>query len=122
MARRTVTKINPKDIMGEKVENSVKKETKPKTTRNTKKKTDLQFTELTETVLLPISPTSTLHFKIVEVNGDPKVDIRTYVETPNFSGLTQKGIHFGMEHLEDFIMTLVGLAEDFQGDPNYFED
>ena len=45
-------------------------------------------------------------------DGLPYVDIRTYIETDNYTGPTKKGISFPLEMLEDFIETINKVNEE----------
>lgn len=47
-------------------------------------------------------------------DGDPHVDIRTYIQTEKYSGPTKKGINFNIEMLESFREILDAIEEDLQ--------
>lgn len=79
----------------------------PKANAETKKKGENKFTTIAELEPLEIGDTSELHFTAsLDEEGVVRIDVRTYIDTPKYTGATKKGINFTEEHLSKVIKNL----------------
>lgn len=74
-------------------------------TQGTSKLPSDKYTPMIEPVELQISDTAKLVFSVSRMGADglPHLDIRTHVETEQYTGPTKKGINFDVEMLLDFM-------------------
>lgn len=49
-----------------------------------------------------------------EEDSLPHVDIRTYIESENYTGPTKKGINFSLEHLDEVIKILKDIESEMR--------
>ena len=122
--KKTISKKEqPKSMYQNHVENSVKKlinvenkgyekPTGVKINNGGKKYT---FTDLTDPIDLPITDKTNLRFKVVKTEEENvcHVDVRTMVLKNGKWEYTQRGINFELGYIEDVIMNLVELANQF---------
>lgn len=97
---------------------SKKKEEKQKPAPAKKEKLPSdKYKDEIEPIELKVSDTSKIVFSVKRAGDDglPHVDIRLYVESKNYSGPTQKGVHFPIEFLNDFIDNLMAVNDECEG-------
>lgn len=76
-------------------------------TKKKKKESDKEYTVVAETKPLEIGETSELHFSAsMNEEGEIRIDVRTFIDTPRYTGATKKGINFGEEELTKVIKKL----------------
>lgn len=89
----------------------VKAEEPPK--KVSEKKEKPVYIDLAEKRELTISDGVKLVFSVSKAQeGNPHLDIRTYIDSESYKGPTKKGINFDIESLEEFIQILEIMNEE----------
>ena len=79
----------------------VKQQIKPITIK--KRETEISYSDKIKPLELKLDDTTKLVFSVVENSlGETNIDIRTFVATEKYKGMTKKGINFPLERLEEF--------------------
>lgn len=90
---------------------TVKAEEKPK-------KEKVEYNDLIEPKELEISEGIKLVFSVSKTSeGNPHLDIRTWIQSEKYTGPTKKGINFDIENLEEFkeILEQIDVELDMKG-------
>lgn len=74
------------------------------------------YKPMIESKELQISDTAKLIFSVSRKGeyGLPHIDIRLYVTSPQYTGLTTKGINFDTEYLYDFMEIIAGMNKELE--------
>lgn len=85
----------------------VEAETDKKVPQKKEKKDKIEYTEIITPRELEIAEGVKLVFSVTKSSeGNPHIDIRTYIESEKYSGPTKKGINFDIENMEEFLEIL----------------
>lgn len=64
---------------------------------------EITYTDIIPSQTLVLDEVHRLVFSVSSQNGEePHLDIRTFIETPKYSGATKKGINLHIENIEEF--------------------
>lgn len=81
-----------------------------------KEKVKIEYEDVVENRELEIADGIKLVFSVSKTKeGNPHLDIRTWIETDRYSGPTKKGINFDVESLEEFIQIVKDIDKELQG-------
>lgn len=85
----------------------------PKKIKAESKPVKQEYVDLTEPVVMDIDETSSFKITCSKLgqDGEPHLDVRTWIETERYSGPTKKGINFPVYHIQEMIDTLVAFRD-----------
>lgn len=76
---------------------------------------EVEYNDIIETKELAIADGVKLVFSVSKtLDGNPHLDIRTWVKSEKYEGPTKKGINFDVENLEEFLDIVNGINEELE--------
>lgn len=74
-----------------------------------------EYEEMIEPKKMTIADGVDLVFSVSKAkDGEPHLDIRTYIKNDRYTGPTKKGINFDLENMDEFLEILNSLNEELQ--------